>query len=115
MPVKTRNSHSLTDLDADLVDSDSMPGSVRLPEFWARQPALWFVQAESQFAVKGITVEATKHATVEVASRVKDELLSPDARKTSWEKKRRLRTVEGPSRKLKRAQNSQKSPTSWYF
>ena len=43
------------------------------------------------------------------------QLLSPDARETSWEKKRWLRTVEGPSRKLKRAQNSQKSPTSWYF
>ena len=76
--VKTRSSEGEE-------DTDIMPGNLKLPEFWAKEPSLWFVNAESQFANKGITTELTKyqHAVaalpVDVASRVKDELLSPNA------------------------------------
>ena len=62
-----------------------MPGgaNVKLPEFWAKEPSLWFVTAEGPFESKGITAKSTKRAhvsavlSVEVATRVKDELLSP--------------------------------------
>ena len=62
-----------------------MPGgaNVKLPEFWAKEPSLWFVTAEGPFESEGITAESTKRAhvtaalSVKVATRVKDELLSP--------------------------------------
>jgi cleavage and polyadenylation specificity factor subunit 1 len=34
--------------------------SVRLPTFWAKQPASWFAQAEAQFHLAGITNERTQ-------------------------------------------------------
>ena len=35
--------------------------AVKLPPFWTENPAIWFYQAESQFAIKNITVEKTKY------------------------------------------------------
>ena len=75
-----------------------MPGgaTLKLPEFWSKEPALWFVTAEGQFATKGITAEDTKRAhvvaalPVEVASRVKDELLTPDTAAPYSSLKKRL-------------------------
>lgn len=34
--------------------------AVRLPSFWTDQPAVWFAQAEAQFALAGISSERTK-------------------------------------------------------
>ncbi|XP_062541353.1 uncharacterized protein LOC134209385 [Armigeres subalbatus] len=34
--------------------------SVKLPEFWKSDPAMWFAQAESQFALAKITADETK-------------------------------------------------------
>ena len=86
MIVKMRSSESVSDSDVDCDSANEMPGraNVKLPEFWAKELALWLVTAEGQFATKGITVEATKLAhvmaslPVEVATWMKDELLSPD-------------------------------------
>ena len=33
---------------------------IKLPPFWAQKPQTWFVQAEAQFHIKGITQEVTK-------------------------------------------------------
>ena len=66
MVVKMRSSEGSSDLDVVSDNANSMPGgtSVKLPKFWAKELALWFVMAEGQFATKGVTVEATKHAYV---------------------------------------------------
>ncbi|XP_064482844.1 uncharacterized protein LOC135395678 [Ornithodoros turicata] len=34
--------------------------SIRLPPFWDRNPATWFIQAEAQFHLSGITAQTTK-------------------------------------------------------
>ena len=62
-----------------------MPAQVKLPEFWPLQAALWFARADAEFVAKSVTVEQTKYAhvvaalPVEVAARISDEILSPDA------------------------------------
>jgi hypothetical protein len=33
---------------------------MRLPQFWAERPAVWFAQAEAQFSLAGISSEQTK-------------------------------------------------------
>ena len=38
--------------------------SIKLPPFWTQKSALWFAQAEAQFAIKGITVDKTKYCHV---------------------------------------------------
>lgn len=43
--------------------------SCRLPDFWTNNVRLWFVQAESEFALKGIRSESTKyHMTIRALS-----------------------------------------------
>ncbi|XP_055840381.1 uncharacterized protein LOC129908010 [Episyrphus balteatus] len=34
--------------------------SIKLPEFWTKMPAIWFIQIESQFSTRNITSEQTK-------------------------------------------------------
>lgn len=57
--------------------------TVKLPKFWSTEPLLWFGQAESQFALRSITVDETKfHHVVaaldqETAKRVADIFISP--------------------------------------
>lgn len=34
--------------------------TVKLPVFWTAQPSIWFAQAESQFALRGISADNTK-------------------------------------------------------
>ncbi|XP_064468654.1 uncharacterized protein LOC135382311 [Ornithodoros turicata] len=52
--------------------------AVRLPPFWPANPYIWFVQAECQFQLAGITTQATRYQHVvsslppEVASDVAD-------------------------------------------
>ena len=54
---------------------------LKLPLFWAEDPALWFAQAEAQFATRHITTELTKFRYIvaflspEVATEVRDILL----------------------------------------
>ena len=63
--------------------------SLKLPPFWANDPAIWFAQIEAQFATKGITQEQTKFSHVisslqpDVATEVRDLLLNPLLPKTS--------------------------------
>ena len=34
--------------------------SIKLPTFWTDSPEVWFLQAESQFAIKNVTTSLTK-------------------------------------------------------
>ena len=73
-----------------------MTASVKLPEFWPLQASLWFARADAEFANKRITAEATKYShviaalPVEVAARVTEEILSPDAAEPYTALRRRL-------------------------
>lgn len=59
--------------------------SIRVPPFWKPDPLLWFCQLEAQFAIKGITVDATKFNTVvahiesDILSTVGDIIRAPPA------------------------------------
>ncbi|XP_037871463.1 uncharacterized protein LOC105842617 [Bombyx mori] len=56
---------------------------VRIPPFWPQEPALWFAQAEGQFALANITSDATKfyYVTAQLdhiyAAEVKDIIIAP--------------------------------------
>ncbi len=57
--------------------------SLKLPTFWNTQPEVMFKQAETQFAIRNITVDNTKYAYIvaaldqDMASRVLDLLSNP--------------------------------------
>jgi hypothetical protein len=57
--------------------------AVRLPPFWAEQPAVWFAQAEARFSLAGISSEKTKffhvisHLDHQCAAQMKDIITSP--------------------------------------
>jgi len=59
--------------------------AIKIPPFWADEPELWFAQLEGQFALVGITQDATKYAYVLAnietrhAKEVKDLITSPPA------------------------------------
>lgn len=59
--------------------------SVKLPPFWDRNPATWFIQAEAQFHLSGITSQSTKFYYViaalspSAAEEVYDIIASPPA------------------------------------
>lgn len=56
---------------------------IKLAPFWSADPALWFAQAEAQFATRNITTELAKFRHIiatlapEVATEVRDLLLAP--------------------------------------
>lgn len=64
--------------------------TVKLPVFWTEQPMVWFAQAESQFAVKGISTDETKYHYVvasldqSMAIRIVDLLTSPSPKGTRY-------------------------------
>lgn len=59
--------------------------TIKLPTFWSKEPDVWFIQAESQFTIRGITSDETKyHYLVSAldsvsAGRVRDVLKNPPA------------------------------------
>ena len=53
------------------------PVQVKLPPFWRDQTDLWFIQAEAQFTIKGITVESTKFAHIVTMLDSQDILQTP--------------------------------------
>lgn len=59
--------------------------AVRIPPFWPEEPAVWFAQIEGQFALAGITTDATKFYYViaqldhQYAAEVKDIIINPPA------------------------------------
>lgn len=83
---------------------------VKLPPFWTADPALWFIQVESQFAARRITADATKYHYVvsspppSIASEIRDLLLSPPADKVYEALKATLirRVVPSESQRLQR-------------
>lgn len=62
----TASSNELPHASGDAISNepaqlDTVAASCRLPAFWPNNPHLWFAQAESEFALKGIRAEATKY------------------------------------------------------
>lgn len=59
--------------------------ALKIPPFWAEEPMLWFAQIESQFAVGGITQDATKYAYVlanietKYAKEIREIIINPPA------------------------------------
>ena len=59
--------------------------AIKLPPFWPQQARVWFVQAEAQFVIKGVTADLTKYSYVtaaldqNTATRVLDILTDPPA------------------------------------
>lgn len=62
---------------------DSRPKNVKLPDFWAHAPELWFCRAEFRFEVAGVVLEREKFAHVvealnyEALKLVKDLMVTP--------------------------------------
>ena len=56
--------------------------SVKLPEWWPESAALWFSQAEAQFALKGIVYQKTKFFYIisaldnATASRIEEDIIN---------------------------------------
>lgn len=65
------------------MESEVTAVAIKLPTFWPLQAEVWFLQAEAQFAIKGITADDTKYNYLvaaldqETASRVLAQLTSP--------------------------------------
>ena len=59
--------------------------SIKLPPFWPADPAVWFLQVEAQFSLKGIVQQRTRFDHViavlapEVATEVRDLIINPPA------------------------------------
>ena len=57
--------------------------SLKLPQFWAAEPQIWFAQAEAQFALRKIVSDDTKYYYIlsaldqSTASRLKDFIGNP--------------------------------------
>ena len=58
--------------DAALQSRSISTVAIKLPQYWAAQPSLWFAQVEAQFILRGITQDSTKYHHVVAA-------LSPEA------------------------------------
>ena len=66
-----------------MADGKTNAVSIKLPPFWPQRAQVWFVQAEAQFAIKGITADLTKYSDVtasldqDSATRALDILTNP--------------------------------------
>ncbi len=85
--------------------ADANAVAIKLPPFWAEQPAVWFLQAEAQFQIRGITTDATKyyHAVSALdqatAGRLVDLLTTPPADNLYESLKTRLTQTFGLGRR----------------
>ena len=75
--------------------------SLKLPQFWAAEPQIWFAQAEAQFAIRNIVSDDTKYYYIlsaldqTTASRLKDFISHPpEEDKYDALKERLLETFE---------------------
>lgn len=75
---------------------DANAVAIKLPTFWAEQPAIWFLQAEAQFSLRNISDDTTKYYHVVAAldqttsSRIIDVLSNPPTEDKYTAIKRRL-------------------------
>ncbi|XP_065290474.1 uncharacterized protein [Dermacentor albipictus] len=53
-----------TELTGTTEQQDVSAVSIRLPPYWDRNPAVWFLQAESQFILSGVRTEQRKYHLV---------------------------------------------------
>ncbi|XP_065291502.1 uncharacterized protein [Dermacentor albipictus] len=53
-----------TELTCTTEQQDVSAVSIRLPPYWDRNPAVWFLQAESQFILSGVRTEQRKYHLV---------------------------------------------------
>ncbi|XP_075533149.1 uncharacterized protein LOC142566176 [Dermacentor variabilis] len=53
-----------TELTGTTQQQDVSAVSIRLPPYWDRNPAVWFLQAESQFILSGVRTEQRKYHLV---------------------------------------------------
>ena len=91
-------------------DSETMLGAVglKLPQFWKKDPEVWFAQAEAQFETRKITLESTKYSHViatlppEVAQDIRDILINPPKTDAYTILKEKLiaRTTESEQRRV---------------
>lgn len=57
--------------------------SIKTPPFWKKDPRIWFLQIESQFALAGITTDSTKYHHVlsaidtDILQQITDEVINP--------------------------------------
>ena len=64
-------------------DATTSAVALKLPNFWTTQPEIWFVQAEAQFNIRGVTSDDTKYYYVvaaldqDTAARLLDTLQNP--------------------------------------
>ena len=86
-----------------------MAVSLQLPTFWDKQPRVWFIQAEVQFANWNITSDDTKYNYLvksldqATATRLLDVLEDPPAEKKYESLKARLLSTFGLSRRARAA------------
>lgn len=84
--------------------------STKIPPFWKQNPALWFVQMESQFITKGVTSEKTKYHTIvstiesEIAAQVSDIIMNPptDAPYSALKERLLERFADSEEKRLKK-------------
>ena len=84
--------------------------AIKLPPFWPSDPAIWFAQAEAQFATRGITSEITKFRHIitalapETAVEVRDILLQPPSENpyTALKEALTVRTAESTQLRVQR-------------
>lgn len=83
-----------------MTDATASAVTVKLPVFWPAQPAIWFSQAEAQFALRGISSDSTKYYHVlaaldqDTALRISDVILNTPADKYNALKERLLQVFE---------------------
>ena len=100
MTPKTSHALSYTQDQYDHLSWDERV-AIKLPPFWPQQARVWFVQAEAQFVIKGVTADLTKYSYVtaaldqNTATRVLDILTDPpDSNKYDTLKSRLLDTYK---------------------
>lgn len=49
---------------SELSASNTIPKTIRLPEFWDKSPQVWFISIENLFRMKGVKADSTKYQHV---------------------------------------------------